>query len=108
MFRDYIERGIIATSRPTATRLGGVTEWLAVAEIALAHHVPSCPPRGHDARAPAPRAGHAACPMIECIPWLQEIFAAPVDIRDGVFHVPDEPGASDHLDEGKFHEFRVA
>jgi hypothetical protein len=53
-------------------------------------------------------AGHVGCPMIECIPWLHEIFEEPADIRSGVFHVPDTPGASTTFHEERFNEFRVA
>jgi L-alanine-DL-glutamate epimerase-like enolase superfamily enzyme len=109
MFRDYIERGIVGYVQADVTRLGGVTEWLAVAEIAHAHHVPVVPHHADMMRVHQHLgAGHPACPMIECIPWLQEIFESPVDVRDGVFHVPDEPGASTTFDERRFHEFRVA
>ncbi|TCC50400.1 hypothetical protein E0H73_41980 [Kribbella pittospori] len=29
---------------------------------------------------------HPGAPMIECIPWLQELFHEPADIRAGAFH----------------------
>jgi L-alanine-DL-glutamate epimerase-like enolase superfamily enzyme len=109
MFRDYVERGIVGYVQADVTRLGGITEWLAVAEIAQAHHVPVVPHHADMMRVHQHLgAGHPASPMIECIPWLQEIFAVPADIRDGVFHVPDEPGASTTFDERKFDEFRIA
>lgn len=108
-FRDYIERGIVAYVQADVTRLGGVTEWLAVAEIALAHHVPLVPHHADMMRVHQHLGtGHPASPMIECIPWLQEIFDTPVDIREGWFHVPDTPGASTAFDQAKFKEFRVA
>jgi L-alanine-DL-glutamate epimerase-like enolase superfamily enzyme len=109
MFRDYIERGIIGYVQADCTRLAGVTEWLAVAEIALAHHVPVVPHHADMMRVHQHLGtGHPASPMIECIPWLQEMFEEPADIRRGVFHVPDTPGASTTFDEAKFKEFRVA
>ena len=46
--------------------------------------------------------------MIECIPWLQEIFERPADIRQGVFHAGDEPGASTTFDASAFSKYRVA
>lgn len=108
MFRDYIERGIISYVQVDCTRVGGVTEWLAVAEIALAHHVPVVPHHADMMRVHQHLGtGHPACPMIECIPWLQEVFEYPCDIRNGTFHVPDEPGASTTFDEARFREFRV-
>jgi hypothetical protein len=36
------------------------------------------------------------------------MFEEPADIRRGVFHVPDTPGASTAFDEAKFKEFRIA
>ena len=46
--------------------------------------------------------------MIECIPWLQEIFERPADIRDGVFHVVRQPGASTTFDPSAFSKYRIA
>lgn len=46
--------------------------------------------------------------MIECIPWLQALFAEPADIRDGWFHVPSTPGASTAFDPERFAAHRVA
>jgi L-alanine-DL-glutamate epimerase-like enolase superfamily enzyme len=72
-----------------------ITEWLAVAELALAHRVSLIPHRGDLMRVHQHLGvGHPAVPMIECIPWLQHLFAEPADIRRGVFHVPMTPGAS--------------
>jgi L-alanine-DL-glutamate epimerase-like enolase superfamily enzyme len=109
MFREFIERGIVGVVQADCTRLAGITEWLAVAEIAHAHHVHVVPHHADMMRVHQHLgAGHIASPMIECIPWLQEIFAEPADIRDGVFHVPDTPGASTTFNEERFREFRVA
>jgi L-alanine-DL-glutamate epimerase-like enolase superfamily enzyme len=108
-FRDFIERGGIGYVQADVTRLGGVTEWLAVAELALAHHVPVVPHAGDIMRVHQHLgAGHPACPMIECIPWLQDIFEGPADISGGTFRVGDIPGASTTFDESAFARHRVA
>jgi L-alanine-DL-glutamate epimerase-like enolase superfamily enzyme len=108
-FRDFIARAGIGYVQADVTRLGGITEWLAVAELALAYHVPVVPHHADMMRVHQHLgAGHPASPMIECIPWLQEIFERPADIRAGVFHVGDEPGASTTFDEAAFKRFRVA
>jgi L-alanine-DL-glutamate epimerase-like enolase superfamily enzyme len=108
-FRDYIEKGIITYVQADVTRLGGVTEWLAVAEIALAHHVSVVPHHADMMRVHQHLGvGHPASPMIECIPWLQQLFREPADIRDGWFHVSDTPGASTDFDETQFAECRIA
>lgn len=46
--------------------------------------------------------------MIECIPWLQDLFVEPADITEGVFHVSDTPGASTTFDKARFEAHRVA
>jgi L-alanine-DL-glutamate epimerase-like enolase superfamily enzyme len=108
-FRDFIGRAGIGYVQADVTRLGGITEWLAVAEIALAHHVPVVPHHADMMRVHQHLgAGHPAVPMIECIPWLQELFAEPAVIQDGVFHVPDTPGASTTFDPDAFARCRVA
>jgi L-alanine-DL-glutamate epimerase-like enolase superfamily enzyme len=108
MFRDMIGRANIGYVQADVTRLGGVTEWLAVAEIAMAHHVPVVPHHADMMRVHQHLgAGHAAAPMIECIPWLQELFAEPADIRNGTFHVPSTPGASTTFDPGAFRRARI-
>lgn len=93
-FRDYLDRGIIGYCQADVTRLGGVTEWLAVAEIAQAYHVPVVPHAGDLMRVHRHLGvGHSAVPMIECIYWLQDLFADPAPIVDGWFELDDTPGA---------------
>jgi L-alanine-DL-glutamate epimerase-like enolase superfamily enzyme len=108
-FREFISRAGIGIVQADCTRLGGVTEWLAVAEMALAHHVPVIPHHADMMRVHQHLgAGHAASPMIECIPWLQELFEEPADIVDGTFRVPPTPGASTTFAPAMFQRFRVA
>jgi L-alanine-DL-glutamate epimerase-like enolase superfamily enzyme len=108
-FRDYLAADAIAYVQADCTRLGGVTEWLAVAEMAHAHHVPVVPHHADMMRVHQHLGvGHPGCPMIECIPWLQEIFEEPADIRDGWFYVSDAPGASTAIRPDSFAEHRVA
>jgi L-alanine-DL-glutamate epimerase-like enolase superfamily enzyme len=108
-FREFIGRAGIGVVQADCTRLGGVTEWLAVAELALSHHVPVIPHHADMMRVHQHLgAGHAASPMIECIPWLQELFEEPADIVGGTFRVPDTPGASTTFAAETFTRFRVA
>lgn len=108
-FRDLIVRGHVGYVQADVTRLGGVTEWLAVAEIAHANHIPVVPHHADMMRVHQHlAAAHPGAPMIECIPWLQEIFREPADIRNGVFHVPETPGASTDFRDDMFARYRVA
>jgi L-alanine-DL-glutamate epimerase-like enolase superfamily enzyme len=108
-FRDFVERGGIAYVQADVTRLGGVTEWLAVAELALAHKVQVVPHHADMMRVHQHLGtAHPACPMIECIPWLQELFERPAVIERGVFRPGDEPGASTTFAPDAFAAHRVA
>lgn len=108
-FRDFIEHGIVSYVQADVTRLGGITEWLAVAEIALAHHVEVVPHHADMMRVHQHLgAGHPACPMIECIPWLQHLFAEPASIKQGTFIVSETPGASTAFEPEQFARHRVA
>lgn len=108
-FREFIARAGVGFVQVDCTRVAGITEWLAVAEMALAHHVPVVPHHADMMRVHQHLgAAHAASPMIECIPWLQDIFDEPADIRNGTFFVPDTPGASTTMNKKMFEKFRVA
>jgi L-alanine-DL-glutamate epimerase-like enolase superfamily enzyme len=107
-FRDFVGRGNVGVLQADVTRVGGVTEWLAVAEMAQTHHVPLIPHHADMMRVHQHLgAGHAASPMIECIPWLQDLFVEPADIRAGVFHVGDTPGASTTFTPDALTRYRV-
>jgi L-alanine-DL-glutamate epimerase-like enolase superfamily enzyme len=109
MFRDFIERGGIRYIQADATRLGGITEWLAVAEMAQSNLIPVIPHHADMMRVHQHLGvGTAACPMIECIPWLQDLFLEPADIREGYFHVSETPGASTTFDPDAFAKHRIA
>lgn len=108
-FRDYIESGCIGYVQADVTRLGGVTEWLGVAELALAHHIPVVPHHADMMRVHQHLGvGHPAVPMIECIPWLQDVFTQPISIEQGWFIAPEVPGASTDFDPEAYARYRVA
>ncbi|MFC6155596.1 mandelate racemase/muconate lactonizing enzyme family protein [Kribbella jiaozuonensis] len=108
-FRDLIVRGNIGVVQVDATRVGGITEWLAVAELANSYHVPVIPHHADMMRVHQHLGvAHPGSPMIECIPWLQELFHEPADIRAGVFHVSETPGASTTFTDDAFAQYRVA
>jgi len=93
---------IIGYVQADCTRLGGVTEWLAVAEIALAHHVPVVPHHADMMRVHQHLgAGHAACPMIECIPGCRRSSPRRSTSATASSTCPTS-GRLDHLRRGKF------
>jgi len=107
-FRDFINRGAAHIVQPDVTRLGGVTEWLAVAEIAFASKISVIPHHADMMRVHQHLGvGHPASPMIECIPWLQDLFIEPAVIKNGWFEVSDTPGASTSFEPKAFAAHRV-
>jgi L-alanine-DL-glutamate epimerase-like enolase superfamily enzyme len=91
------------------TRLAGVTEWLQVAALARSFNVPVVPHHADMMRVHQhlSTALHAS-PMLEVIPWLQDIFEEPLRIEDGWVYPPETPGASTSIRADKFAEYRVA
>jgi L-alanine-DL-glutamate epimerase-like enolase superfamily enzyme len=82
------------------TRLG-VTEFLAVAELAAAHDLPVVPHAADHARVHRHfGVGHRACPMVEWVDHaeVQAAFAEPMVIENGAFHLSEAPGASTTFD----------
>jgi L-alanine-DL-glutamate epimerase-like enolase superfamily enzyme len=108
-FRDFIVSGAVGYVQPDVTRLGGITEWLAVAEMAQAHHIPVIPHAGDLMRVHQHLGvGHPSVPMIECILWVQHLWEEPADVQDGWFQVPETPGASTTFTEEAMSTYRVA
>lgn len=108
-FRDFIINDAVQYVQVDCTRIGGVTPWLQVAAIAKAFNIAVVPHhadmmRVHQHLAAATPASN----MIECIFWLQDIFEEPLDIRRGVFFLPETPGASTTIRHDMFDKFRIA
>jgi L-alanine-DL-glutamate epimerase-like enolase superfamily enzyme len=97
-FRQFIGSGAVHYVQPDAVRLGGVTEWWQVADLALSHRLPVAPHAGDMVQIHAHLAlAHPACTILEYIPWLRECFEEPVEVRDGDALAPRMPGAGTTL-----------
>jgi L-alanine-DL-glutamate epimerase-like enolase superfamily enzyme len=108
-FRDFILANAVQYIQVDCTRVGGITPWLEVAALAHAFNISVVPHHADMMRVHQHLAAASpASPMMECILWLQELFVEPLDIRGGVFHLSDTPGASTSMNPEKFQEFRVA
>jgi len=93
MFRDFMTAGALGIAQPDVLKLGGITCWMEVAELARSFGL-SVVPAGFnlmqiDAHLMAVTP-HGL--MIEYIPWLAPIFERPVVIDRGHAVVPQEPG----------------
>jgi L-alanine-DL-glutamate epimerase-like enolase superfamily enzyme len=93
-FRDFIGAGAVRFVQPDVTRLGGISEWLRVADRAHEAGLPVAAHVGDMAQIHVQTClAHPACAILEHIPWIRDCFEEPITVRDGVFVRPESPGA---------------
>ena len=93
-FSQFMEAGAVHYVQPDVTRLGGITPWLQVADLALAYRLPVVPHAGDMMQVQLHLGlAHPACNLLEHIPWLRICFEEPATVKAGCFEVPQEPGA---------------
>jgi len=107
-FRNFISAGAVHYVQASTVRLGGITPWWQVADLAHAYHLPVVPHVGdmlqiHQHLSIA----HPAVHLMEYIPWLRDCFVHPATVVDGLFLPPRAPGASTTLRREALHEFDV-
>lgn len=97
-FRDFIDAEAVHYVQPDAVRLGGVSEWWQVADLALSHRLPVAPHVGDMVQIHWHLAlAHPACVVLEYIPWLRDCFEEPAAVENGRFLSPQMPGAGTTL-----------
>jgi L-alanine-DL-glutamate epimerase-like enolase superfamily enzyme len=97
-FRNFILARAVHFVQADAARLAGITEWWQVADLALSHHLPVAPHIGDMMQAHLHLAiAHRACRLLEYIPWARDCFVEPATVKDGVFTLPEQPGAGTTL-----------
>lgn len=93
-FRAFIAAGAVHYVQPDVTRLGGITEYLQVADLALAHRLPVAPHAGEMSQVHVHLSyAHPASSILEYIPWIRDHFQEPASVANGVFKLPQNPGA---------------
>lgn len=97
-FRNFISAGAVKFTQPDVVRLGGITEWRQVADLALANGLPVAAHVGdmgqiHEHLCIA----HDGCTILEYIPWIRDCFVEPATVRDGSYVTPQQPGAGTTL-----------
>jgi L-alanine-DL-glutamate epimerase-like enolase superfamily enzyme len=96
-FAAFLRADAVDVVQVDVTRVAGVTEWLRVAHLAQGLGRWVCPHAGDMCQIHqhlVAGVGSDTPGMIEYLPWAREIFAAPIEVRDGVCQLPDQPGAS--------------
>jgi L-alanine-DL-glutamate epimerase-like enolase superfamily enzyme len=93
-FRDYIAAHAVAYVQVDATKVQGIDEWLSVAALADAYHLPVVPHTNVQQKLHVQLA--AATPnavLVEnCYESIQDIWKEPIRVIDGHYEMPAEPG----------------
>lgn len=108
-FRSFISAGAVSYVQPDVTRLGGITEYIQVADLALAHRLPVVPHAGEMSQVHVHLSyWHPASTILEYIPWIKDHFEEPIHVRDGVYRRPEQPGAGTTVLETSFERYGKA
>lgn len=107
-FKQFLAAGAVDFVQPDAVRLAGITEWLMVADLALAYRLPVVPHVGDMAQVHLHLAiAHPSCNLLEYIPWLKECFEEAATVSDGYFATPLQPGAGSTFLPQAFDKYRA-
>jgi L-alanine-DL-glutamate epimerase-like enolase superfamily enzyme len=107
-FREMILARAVDYVQPDAVRLAGITEWWRVADLAASHRLPVVSHVGDMMQVHLQLAtAHASTDLLEYIPWLRECFDEPATVTDGLFEVPQRPGAGTTLRDDALERFGV-
>ena len=108
-FRAFVEAGAVHYVQPDVTRLGGITEYLQVADLAHAARLPVAPHAGDMSQVHVHLAfWHPATTILEYIPWIKDHFLEPIQVTDGDFVRPEQPGAGTTVRPEAFEKFAQA
>jgi L-alanine-DL-glutamate epimerase-like enolase superfamily enzyme len=93
-FNAFLAAGAVHFVQPDVTRLGGITEYIQVADLAHAHRLPVAPHAGEMSQVHVHLSfWHPAAGILEYIPWIKDHFVEPIRVEAGRYVRPSEPGA---------------
>jgi len=93
-FEAFMAAGAVHYVQPDVTRLGGITEFLQVADAAHARRLPVAAHAGDMSQVHVHLSyAHPATTVLEYIPWIKDQFVEPIRVVDGCFARPQLPGA---------------
>lgn len=105
LFKNFIQSGCMSFNQVDAVRVGGVSEFILISILSRKFNIPVVPHVGdmgqihqHLVLFNHISLGHPAL-FLEHIPHLQEYFKSPVQIVNGKYLTPMEPGMSADLKE---------
>lgn len=103
LFKNFLQAGAMYFVQVDCTRVGGISEFIAVSLLARKFGLPVVPHVGdmgqihqHLVLFNYIALGHEAL-FLEYIPHLRDYFIHPAVVRDGVYQTPQEPGSSSDL-----------
>jgi L-alanine-DL-glutamate epimerase-like enolase superfamily enzyme len=97
-FNSFLDAGAVHFVQPDVTRLGGITEYITVAEAAHAKRLPVVAHVGDMGQVHVHLSfWHPATAMLEYIPWIKDSFVEPIRVREGQYGLPQMPGAGSTL-----------
>ena len=108
-FRDYLVEEAVEIIQVDVTRVGGITEWLQVADMALCFNCPVIPHTADGGQVHQHLvAATQNSPMQEYVPLAGKLWIDQVEIREGWLELPETPGASTDFIPEVFEKHRVA
>ena len=103
IFKNFIQSGCMSFNQVDAVRVGGISEFLTISLLSKKYNIPVVPHVGdmgqihqHLVLYNHIGMGHDAL-FLEHIPHLKQHFKYPVNIVDGKYQTPQEPGMSADL-----------
>ncbi len=105
-FAAYLSRGAVDVVQPDVIRVGGLTPWLKIAQLAEQHHRAVSPNL-------LPEVGvHLACGLgnvraVEYLPWLQPAFGEAPAVVNGQIVPPQRPGLGLEVHPEAVEKYRV-
>ncbi|MGH9435314.1 MAG: enolase C-terminal domain-like protein, partial [Terriglobia bacterium] len=105
LFKNFMQAGAVGVVQVDCTRVAGVSEFMAVSLMARKFRLPVIPHAGdmgqihqHLVLFNHVALGHEKR-FLEYIPHLRDQFAVPAEVRNGVYLLPEQPGAGSKLRE---------
>lgn len=97
-FRSFLDAEAVTYVQPDVTRLGGITEYIQVADLAHSRRLPVVPHAGEMSQVHVHLSyWHPASTILEYIPWIKDHFEEPILVDGGVFRRPQHAGAGTTL-----------
>jgi L-alanine-DL-glutamate epimerase-like enolase superfamily enzyme len=106
-FANYIRLGACDIVQQDVCRVGGITEWMEIADLARANGLKVSPHFVMELT-PSLLASIKNGLFVEYIPWLRKLFSNPPKIEGGSIFPPDSPGIGLELDSDSFRRFLIS